>query len=183
MSKTVRLNSRWSSGDDAVLREMVTTGKSTANIALVLGRTKTSILNRKSNLGLVRKITKTKSKGRPSIWSKSLKRSVVADRKKSKSTYRALGAKWGVPFQTIANWVSADKASRDKASQAKGNLIPKPVTVSKTPVSSLASSPITEKTLPSTFDNTLKVGQEDLIKEAAKIAKQNGMKLTVLQFE
>jgi transposase-like protein len=171
-----RLNSRWSKSDDAILTEMTKASKKTSDIAKVLGRTKASVWSRKFTLGLHdHRLSHSGSTDVPTTIGTKVRRSslsrkytdsfvmsVVSERERTNATYRTLSDKYGVPFQVIAGWCK--KFGKKKQMKIE---FPKtePVKVDKS------------------FDNVLKVGQEELIQKAAAIAKANGLKLTVLHFE
>ena len=228
MNRAPRLNSRWSSSDDAILTMMAEQSKTTAEIATVLGRTKASVWSRKCTIGLhdTRLGSSAKNNDVPTSLS-SKKRSVkteapkneawkgiaytvsptgrktysrtfinmiLTERRRTGATYRSLGEKYGIPFQMIATWVHAEaKKVAAKELQPEFDFetpVPamKAVPVMKakmTPKFSAAGAEAAKRRVPveQTFDNVLKVGQEEIIQKAAAIAKANGLKLTVLHFE
>lgn len=55
-------NKRWTAKDDLILRQMVKDKANTAQVAIVLGRTKSSIWGRKSFLGLDERLSSSKGK-------------------------------------------------------------------------------------------------------------------------
>jgi hypothetical protein len=55
-------NKRWTAKDDQILRQMVKDKANTAQVAIVLGRTKASIWGRKSFLGLEERLSSSKGK-------------------------------------------------------------------------------------------------------------------------
>jgi hypothetical protein len=56
-------NKRWTKNDDQILRQMVREKATTAQVAIVLGRTKSSVWGRKSFLGLDGRLSSSKGKG------------------------------------------------------------------------------------------------------------------------
>lgn len=56
-------NKRWTKNDDQILRQMVKEKATTAQVAIVLGRTKSSVWGRKSFLGLDGRLSSSKGKG------------------------------------------------------------------------------------------------------------------------
>jgi len=71
------LHMRWSSADDALLKELIAKGCNATQISEVLGRTRSSIFGRKLVLGIPGKIKRT-GKGKASLltWSERAKRKV-----------------------------------------------------------------------------------------------------------
>ena len=57
--KPLLMNLRWSEADDKLLREMITKGANATSISQTLGRTRASVYNRKLQLGIEGKITRT----------------------------------------------------------------------------------------------------------------------------
>lgn len=56
-------NKRWTKNYDQILRQMVREKATTAQVAIVLGRTKSSVWGRKSFLGLDGRLSSSKGKG------------------------------------------------------------------------------------------------------------------------
>jgi len=217
MNRAPRLNSRWSSSDDAILTMMAEQSKTTAEIATVLGRTKASVWSRKCTIGLhdTRLGSSAKNNDVPTSLS-SKKRSVkteapkneawkgiaytvsptgrktysrtfinmiLTERRRTGATYRSLGEKYGIPFQMISTWVHAEsKKVVAKELQPEFDFS-SPVPAMKAVPVMKATPKFSEAAPEKTFDNVLKVGQEEIIQKAAAIAKANGLKLTVLHFE
>lgn len=57
--KPLLMNLRWSEADDKLLREMITKGANATSISQTLGRTRASVYNRKLQIGIEGKITRT----------------------------------------------------------------------------------------------------------------------------
>jgi len=57
--KPLLMNLRWSEADDKLLREMIEKGANATSISQTLGRTRASVYNRKLQLGIEKKITRT----------------------------------------------------------------------------------------------------------------------------
>lgn len=57
--KPLLMNLRWSEADDKLLREMIAKGANATSISQTLGRTRASVYNRKLQLGIEGKITRT----------------------------------------------------------------------------------------------------------------------------
>jgi hypothetical protein len=237
MNRAPRLNSRWSSSDDAILTMMAENNKTTAEIATVLGRTKASIWSRKCTLGLhdTRLGSSAKDNDVPTslsskkrmakveapkavkadwngiaytlsptgrkTYSRTFINMILTERRRTGATYRSLGEKYGIPFQMIGTWAHAE-SKREAAKKLQPEFeFTDTVTVRDTPIPTMKAVPVmkakmtpkfeaaaaarVEKTAPveQTFDNVLKVGQEEIIQKAAAIAKAHGLKLTVLHFE
>jgi hypothetical protein len=210
MNRAPRLNSRWSSSDDAILTKMAEKGKTTAEIATVLGRTKASVWSRKCTIGLHDTRLGSSAKGndvptslsskkrsvkgeapKKEAWkgiaytvsptgrktySRTFIRMILTERRRTGATYRAIGEKYGIPYQMIGTWVHAEsKKEAAKKLQPEFNF--------ETPVPAMKTVPAAPAPVEQTFDNVLKVGQEEIIQKAAAIAKSHGLKLTVLHFE
>ena len=56
-------NKTWTKNDDRMLKEMATSGSSTAQIAIALGRTKASVWGRKWGLGIKGRLASSKGTG------------------------------------------------------------------------------------------------------------------------
>lgn len=56
-------NKTWTKNDDLILKEMATSGSSTAQIAIALGRTKASVWGRKWTLGIKGRLASSKGTG------------------------------------------------------------------------------------------------------------------------
>ena len=56
-------NKRWTKSEDQILRQMVKEKATTAQVAIILGRTKASIWARKNSLGLDGRLSSSKGKG------------------------------------------------------------------------------------------------------------------------
>lgn len=216
MNRAPRLNSRWSSSDDAILTIMAGKSKTTAEIAKVLGRTKASVWSRKCTIGLHDTRLGSSAKGNDvptslsskkrtpriqasapkSAWkgiaytvsptgrktySRTFINMILTERRRTGETYRFLGEKYGIPFQMIATWVHAEvKKVAEKKLQTEFDFeTPVPAAKMTPKFSEAAERKAPEKT----FDNVLKIGQEEIIEKAAAIAKAHGLKLTVLHFE
>lgn len=75
--KPLLMNLRWSEADDKLLREMIAKGANATSISQTLGRTRASVYNRKLQLGIEGKITRT-----PKGMSSPLTFATKASRKK-----------------------------------------------------------------------------------------------------
>lgn len=74
--KPASLNSRWTSSDDTLLRELISKGCNATQISDILGRTRSAIFGRKIVLGIPGKIKRTgKGKASPLAWGTKTKRS------------------------------------------------------------------------------------------------------------
>jgi hypothetical protein len=108
---------------------------------------------------------------------------ILTERRRTGATYRSLGEKYGIPFQMIATWVHAE-AKKVAAKELQPEFdFSSPVPAMKAVPVMKATPKFSEAAPEKTFDNVLKVGQEEIIQKAAAIAKANGLKLTVLHFE